>query len=69
MNYAELKVELEKMWKTKTAVSPVVIGALGSIPNNLGKNLKELDIKHSIQVSQKAALLGTADILRNVLAV
>ena len=69
MNYAELKVELERMWKTKTKVIPVVIGALGSIPKNLGKNLKELDIKHSIQVFQRAALLGTAHILRKVLAV
>ena len=28
MNYAELKVELERMWKTKTKVIPIVIGAL-----------------------------------------
>ena len=56
------------MWKTKTKVTPVVIGALGSILKNLGKNLKELDIKHSIQVFQKAPLLGTAHILRKVLA-
>ena len=69
MNYVELNVELERMWKTKTKVTPVVIGALGSIPKNLGKNLKELDIKHSIQVFQKTALLGTAHILRKVLAV
>ena len=69
MNYAELKVELERIWKTKTKIIPVVIGALGSIPKNLGKNLKELDIKHSIQVFQKTALLGTAHILRKVLAV
>ena len=69
MNYAELKVELERMWKTKAKVIPVVIGALRSIPQNLGKNLKELEIKHSTQVFQKSALLETAHILRKVLVV
>ena len=41
-------MELERMWKTKTKIISVVINAFGSIPKNLGKNLKELDIKHSI---------------------
>ena len=69
MNYAELKVELERMWKTKTKVIPIVIGALGSITKKLEENLKELDVKHNIKVFQKSALLGTAHILRKVLAV
>ena len=67
MNYAELKVELERMGKTKTKVIPVVIGELGSIPKKLGENLKELDIKYNIKVFQKSALLGTAHILRKCL--
>ena len=69
MNYAELKVKLGRMWRRKTKVIPVVIGALGSIPKDLGKNLKEHDTKHNIQVFEKSALLGTAHILRKVLAV
>ena len=71
MNYAALKVELERMCKAKTKVIPIVIviGALVSIPKDLGENLKELDIKHNIKVFQKSALLGTAHILRKVLAV
>ena len=69
VNYAKLRVELERMWKTKIKVIPIVISALGSIQKNPGKNLKELDIKRSIQVFQKSALLGTAHILRKVLAV
>ena len=68
MNYAELKVELERMWKTKTKVIPIVIGALGSITKKFRENLKELEVKHNIKVFKKSALLGTAHILRKVLA-
>ena len=32
-NYADLRVEIERMWNRKTSVMPVVIGVLRSIPH------------------------------------
>jgi len=34
--YQDLRVELERIWKKKTKMVPVVIGALGSISKRLG---------------------------------
>jgi len=50
-------------------VVPVVVGALGSIPRDLKKRLSELDLEDvDCRTFQKAALLGTATILRKALA-
>ena len=68
-NYADLKIEISKMWDCSTVVIPIVIGALGSIPQKLEKYLEELDIKSDLPTYQKSALLGTANILRNVLSI
>ena len=54
--YRDLARELRKLWKVKTRVVPIVIGALES----LGVNLDLAKI-------QKTTLLGTARILRRVL--
>ena len=35
--YQDLRVELERIWKKKTKMVPVVIGALGSISKRLGR--------------------------------
>ena len=40
--YQDLKVEVERLWKKKATVVPVVIGALGAIPEDLVKHLKNL---------------------------
>ena len=66
--YQDLRVELERLWKKKTKMVPVVIGALGSISKRLGNFLEILDIKAlNIYILQKTALLGTATILRKIL--
>ena len=67
--YGDLKLELSRMWNCETKVVPIIIGALGSIPANLEKHLKSLDINCNISTFQKSALLGTAGILRKVLSV
>ena len=70
--YAELKVEISRMWgysAAKVEVIPIVIGALGSIPKKLTHFLEQLDIRTDMRVLQKSALLGTAHILRKVLSV
>ena len=48
-------------------VVPVVIGALGVALKKLKDWMKKLDVKSSIDLLQKAPLLGTAKIVRQVL--
>ena len=45
----------------------MVVGALGTVPKRLPSHLALLDITLSLEVLQKAAILGTAQILRKVL--
>ena len=49
------------------AVVPVVTGALGETSKRLKDWLKKVNVKSSIGIVQKAALLGTAKIVRQVL--
>ena len=65
--YLYLARELWKLWNMKGKVVPIVIGALGTVPKALGKNLGELDIRGRIETIQTTALLGSARIPRRVL--
>ena len=44
-----------------------MVGALGTDTNNLGKHLNTIGVTTTVELLQKAALLGTARILRKVL--
>ena len=68
-NYSELRLEIARMWDKETLIVPIIIGALGSIPNDLECNLNKLGISYSVGTSQKSVLLGTANILRKVLSI
>ena len=65
--YQDLARELRKLWQVKVKVVPVVVGALGTIPKALEKQLKETSVR--VELLQKAALLGTARILRKTLEI
>ena len=66
--YQDLKVEVERLWEKKATIVPVVIGALGVITRDLVKHLKTFGLdKISPSQLQKAAILGTAHILRKYL--
>ena len=65
--YQGLKEELEKAWKVKTSVVPVVIGALGAVTPKLEEWLQQIPGKTSDIWVQKSAVLGTAKILRRTL--
>ena len=67
--YQELRVEISRLWNKRTTIIPIIIGALGSVPNDLKKQLDSLGIKYSLSILQKSVLLGTANILRHVLAI
>ena len=61
-NYSELQLEIARMWGKETSIVPIIIGALGSIPNDLECNLKKLVISYIVGTLQKSVLLGTANI-------
>jgi hypothetical protein len=54
------------MWNPKCTIIPIVIGATGMVTRSLKKNLEAVPGKHSIDSLQKAAILGTTDIIRKV---
>ena len=61
--YLDLSRELQKIW----SIIPLVVGCLGPIPKEFGNRLREIDITAEVGQIEKAALLGTARILRRVL--
>jgi hypothetical protein len=55
------------MWKVKTRVIPVIIGAIGTISKPFRKYVSNITGNHDVRELQKAAIFGTAHILRKVL--
>ena len=51
----------------KTYVVPVVVGSLGIVTKDLVKHLGKIGIPTKIELLQKAALLSSARLPRNVL--
>ena len=58
--YQDLARELKKSWKVETKVIPIVVGALGIVAKCLEKNMKKAGANATIELLQKAALLGTS---------
>ena len=68
-NYNPLKFEVGKIWEQKIVkVVPIAIGALGTVSKNFNRYLKTIEIECPVELLQKAALLGTARIIRYVLS-
>jgi hypothetical protein len=67
LKYKDLITGIERMWNVKTKVTPVIIGATGTISKSLRKYLSSTPGKHDIKELQKTAILGTAHTLRKVL--
>ena len=55
--YQDLAKELRKLWKVKTRVVPIVIGALRT--KGLDDHLESLGVNLDVAQIQKTALLGT----------
>ena len=51
-NYSELRLEVSRLWNKKTTIVPIVIGALGSIPKDLPRYLKQLEIHTTLTHSK-----------------
>jgi enolase len=62
LKYEDLIIEIQRMWNVKTKVTPVIIGATGTISESFRKYLSSIPGKHDIKELQKTAILGTAHI-------
>jgi hypothetical protein len=67
LKYKSLCIEIQRMWRMKCMIIPAVTGATGVVTKGLRKNLEATPGKHSIDSLQKAAVLGTSHIIREVL--
>ena len=66
--YVPLAKDLTKVWNMSTKIVPIVIGSLGLVSPNLLKHLKEWDIPDIIGDLQAPAIVGTYNIVCNVLS-
>ena len=67
--YKDLEIEIQRMWRMRTRVIPVVVGALGVITKDFEALIKEIPGNVDGKEIQKVALLGTAHILRKTLSI
>ena len=67
--YIELATEIRRLYKVRTEIIPIVVGALGTIPKRLQGYLKSLGVPDVIGCLQTTALLGTQRILKNTLSI
>ena len=66
-SYNDLQYENLKSWNKavdQVMILPIVIGALGTVKNNLKKHLDKVDLHLGVDALQKTCLLGTVRIIR-----
>ena len=63
----DLTIEIQRMWKVKTRVIPVIIGGTGTILKSFKKYISNITGNKQVKEIEKTAILGTAHILRKVL--
>jgi len=67
--YVDLKIQIGKYWRSATSIVPIIVGALGSIPNNLASSLNKLCLPSKvIRTLKQSVLCTTAHILRRYLS-
>ena len=65
--YQALESEINRIWKLRTKVVPVIIAALGTITKGLDQNL-QLHPAHQLAINlYKVTLMSTAHIIHKVL--
>jgi hypothetical protein len=67
LKYKNLTIEIQLTWNVKTRVIPVIIGTTGTISKSFRKHVSSISGNHEVRELKKAAILGTAHILRKVL--
>jgi hypothetical protein len=68
LKYKDLTTEIHRMWNVETKVILVIIGATGTISKSFRKYMSNIPGNHEVTELQKTVILGTAHILRKVLA-
>jgi len=66
-HFKDLVIKVSRMWKVRTKIVPVIIGALGTIKKGLDQNLQVLPGHLSAIELQKIAQMSTAHIIHKVL--
>ena len=64
--YQDLRLEVQKLWDDKATVIPIAVGALETVSEELENHVETIEVPIVITCLQKAALLGTAFILKMV---
>jgi len=64
LKYKDLTTEIQCMWKVKTRVIPIIIGATGTISKLFRKYISNIPGNHEVKYLQKTVILGTAHICR-----
>ena len=65
--YQDLRIELRRLWDKPVEIAPIIIGALGTIPKSLKKNLEELGADVAPGLLQRSVVLETAHVIRRVM--
>ena len=72
-NYSNLAVEIKTLWTlTKVRITPIIIGAMGTIYKDIDKDIGKLELKNTkfdIFEGQKIAILGTTHIVRSFMQI
>ena len=67
--YSPLAEKIHSIFKVKTEIIPIVIGALGTVPKRLLGFLHDIGVPDVIGCMQTCALLGSQRILKNSLSI
>ena len=62
LKYKDLTIEIQPMWKVKTRVIPVIMGATGTISISFRKYKSNIPGNNEMKELQKTAIMGTAHI-------
>ena len=65
--YQDLAFEIRRLHHVETAILPIVIGALGTVPRRLIRSIELLGISDIVASTQMTALLETAGIIRRAM--
>jgi hypothetical protein len=58
VKYKDLTIEIQRMWNVKTGVTPVIIGANGTISKSFRKYVSTIPGNHDVRELQKSAKMG-----------
>ena len=67
LDFAREQKKKQQLWNMKVRVIPIVLGALGTIPEGLIKTQEDLEIRGQLETIHITALLRSAGILRSIL--